>query len=80
MLEEHHWLTRLSGISVEAELILSSATGKVLWTHQTGANVGAPPMSYAVKGRQFVAVVTGAAPGPGGPGQPGAIRVFALLQ
>jgi glucose dehydrogenase len=57
-----------------------SATGKVLWTHQTGANVGAPPMSYAVNGRQFVAVATGAAPGPGGPGQPGAIRVFALLQ
>jgi len=33
-----------------------STTGKVLWTHQTGANVGAPPMSHAVNRRQFVAV------------------------
>jgi glucose dehydrogenase len=57
-----------------------SASGKVLWTHQTSANVGAPPMSYAVNGRQFVAVATGSAPGPGGAGQPGAIRVFALPQ
>ena len=57
-----------------------AATGKTLWTHQTGVNVGAPPMSYAVNGRQYVAVATGSAPGPGGPGQPGAIRVFALPQ
>jgi PQQ-dependent dehydrogenase (methanol/ethanol family) len=57
-----------------------SATGNVLWTHQTGANVGAPPMSYAVNGRQFVAVATGAAAGPAGAGQSGAIRVFALPQ
>src|SRR5258707_14792948 len=57
-----------------------SATGHVLWTHQTGTNVGAPSMSYAVNGRQFVAVATGSAPGPGGAGQPGAIRVFALPQ
>jgi alcohol dehydrogenase (cytochrome c) len=52
-----------------------AATGKTLWTHQTGVNVGAPPMSYAVNGRQFVAVATGAAAGlrPGG-----AIMAFAL--
>ncbi len=64
-----------------------AATGAALWTFQTGANVGAPPMTYAVAGRQFVAVATGAAmPAPGTPiaaGSPrpgGAIMVFALPQ
>ena len=42
------------------------------------ANVGAPPMSYAVNGRQFVAVATGTAAGPGGPRPGGAIMAFAL--
>src|SRR5262249_35784193 len=52
-----------------------AATGKTLGTHQTRVNVGAPPMSYAVNGRQFVAVATGTAAGlrPGG-----AIMAFAL--
>jgi glucose dehydrogenase len=55
-----------------------SSSGNVLWTIQTGAGVGAPPMSYTVNGRQFVAVATGAAPGQG-PSRPGgAIRAFAL--
>jgi hypothetical protein len=42
--------------------------GHEIWTHHTGVNVGAPPMSYAVNGRQFVAVATGTAAGlrPGG--------------
>jgi glucose dehydrogenase len=57
-----------------------AATGKTLWTHQTGVNVGAPPMSYAVNGRQFVAVATGAAAGTGGPRPGGAIMAFALPQ
>ena len=39
---------------------------------------GAPPMSYRVNGRQFVAVATGAAAGPGGSGSAGVIRLFAL--
>ena len=55
-----------------------AATGKALWTYQTGSSVGAPPMSYRVNGRQFVAVATGAAAGPGGSGSAGAIRVFAV--
>jgi alcohol dehydrogenase (cytochrome c) len=55
-----------------------AATGEVLWTYQTGAGVGAPPMSYMANGRQFVAVATGRAPGEG-PSRPGGtIRVFAL--
>jgi len=55
-----------------------AASGKMLWTYQTGANAGAPPMSYAVNGRQFIAVATGAAPGPGGLRPGGAIVAFAL--
>ena len=50
-----------------------ATSGEALWEYQTGASVGAPPVSYMVNGRQFIAVATGAAPGPGG-----AIRVFAL--
>ncbi len=55
-----------------------SNTGAVLWTHQTGANVGAPPMSYTANGRQFIAVATGSAPRAGAAGQPGTIRAYAL--
>jgi glucose dehydrogenase len=47
-----------------------SATGKALWTYQTGANVGAPAMSYSVNGRQYIAVATG------NPATP-AVRAFA---
>jgi alcohol dehydrogenase (cytochrome c) len=55
-----------------------AATGAVLWSTEIGAGVGAPPMSYVVNGRQFVAVATGRPVGeaPTRPG--GAIRVFAL--
>ena len=55
-----------------------AATGVVLWSVETGAGVGAPPMSYVVNGRQFVAVATGRPAGepPTRPG--GAIRAFAL--
>jgi glucose dehydrogenase len=64
-----------------------SSTGEVLWTFQTGANVGASVMSYAVAGRQFVAVATGASAPPEGVAiAPGALRpggalfAFALPQ
>jgi glucose dehydrogenase len=55
-----------------------AATGAMLWSTETGAGVGAPPMSYVVNGRQFVAVATGRPAGepPTRPG--GAIRAFAL--
>jgi glucose dehydrogenase len=55
-----------------------AATGAVLWSAETGAGVGAPPMSYMAKGRQYVAVATGRPAGepPTRPG--GSIRVFAL--
>jgi glucose dehydrogenase len=55
----------------------NAATGETLWTHQTGGNVGAPPMSYTVNGRQYVAVAIGPASGDGGT-RSGTIRAFAL--
>lgn len=54
-----------------------AATGETLWMHQTGGNVGAPPISYTVNGRQFVAVATGPASGDGG-ARAATIRAFAL--
>lgn len=52
-----------------------AANGKLLWSFQTGANVGAPPISYSVNGRQYIAVATGAAaPDPGVPIPAGGLR------
>jgi alcohol dehydrogenase (cytochrome c) len=55
-----------------------AATGAALWSTDTGAGVGAPPMSYVVNGRQFVAVATGRPAGEPATRPGGAIRVFAL--
>lgn len=38
-----------------------SATGELLWSFQVGAPITAPPMTYEVDGRQYVAVASGAA-------------------
>jgi PQQ-dependent dehydrogenase (methanol/ethanol family) len=38
---------------------LDARTGKHLWHMQTGSNMAASPISYAVNGRQFVAVAAG---------------------
>ena len=38
---------------------LDARTGKPLWHFQTGAGLAASPMSYAVDGRQFVAISAG---------------------
>jgi alcohol dehydrogenase (cytochrome c) len=34
-------------------------TGALLWQHQTGSGIHGSPMTYSVKGRQYVAVTTG---------------------
>jgi PQQ-dependent dehydrogenase (methanol/ethanol family) len=50
----------LFGASREGYLIgLDSKTGKYLWRYQTGGNMAASPMSFAVDGRQYVAVASG---------------------
>ncbi len=36
-----------------------SRTGKLLWQHDAGAGVNAPPVTYEVDGRQFIAVAAG---------------------
>jgi alcohol dehydrogenase (cytochrome c) len=45
----------------EGNLIaLSARTGAALWRFQTGATIAASPMSYAVDGKQFIAISAGA--------------------
>ena len=52
----------------EGNLIaLDARTGKYLWRFQTGSNMAASPMSYAVDGKQYIAVAAG-----------GAVYAFAL--
>jgi PQQ-dependent dehydrogenase (methanol/ethanol family) len=36
-------------------------TGKVLWSARTGGHVRAPPITYAIGGRQYVAIAAGSA-------------------
>ena len=40
-------------------IALQSSTGRVLWHFQCGASVFASPMTYAIDGKQFVAVAAG---------------------
>ena len=43
-------------------------TGEVLWEHETGVGVMAPPVSYAIDGEQYVAVLAGIGGAQGGQG------------
>jgi len=48
--------------SADGNLIaLESHTGRYLWHYQTGANIKSGPISYAVDGRQYVAIASDAA-------------------
>ena len=50
----------LFAASAEGNLIaLDMSSGKPLWRFQTGAAITASPMSYAVDGRQYVAIAAG---------------------
>ena len=50
----------LFAASREGHLIaLDAKTGKYLWRYQTGGNMSASPMSFAVDGKQYVAVASG---------------------
>jgi len=40
-------------------IALDALSGKALWRFQTGATIIAPPISYALNGRQYVAVAAG---------------------
>ena len=41
-------------------IALDAKTGKVLWKFQTGGSVSAPPVSYMLDGKQYIAVAAGA--------------------
>ena len=41
-------------------MVLDAASGKPLWKFQTGGVVIAPPISYSLDGKQYVAVAAGA--------------------
>jgi alcohol dehydrogenase (cytochrome c) len=52
----------LFGASREGYLIaLDAKSGKYLWRYQTGSNMAASPMSFAVDGKQYIAVASGTA-------------------
>lgn len=36
-----------------------AATGKVLWTFDTGLGISAPPITYSIKGRQYISLLVG---------------------
>jgi alcohol dehydrogenase (cytochrome c) len=40
-------------------IALDARTGKVLWHFQTGAEIKAPPISYSLRGKQYIAVAAG---------------------
>ena len=40
-------------------IALDARTGKPLWRFQTGGSVAAPPVSYAIDGKQYIAVAAG---------------------
>jgi alcohol dehydrogenase (cytochrome c) len=40
-------------------MALDARTGKYLWHFQTGGNHAASPISYAIDGRQYVALTAG---------------------
>ena len=40
-------------------MALEAASGKSLWRYQTGARIRSSPMSYAVGGKQYVAIASG---------------------
>jgi alcohol dehydrogenase (cytochrome c) len=48
--------------SREGDFLALDATSKALWHFGTGAEIASPPMSYALDGRQHVAVSSAAAP------------------
>ena len=39
-------------------IALESRTGRYLWHYYTGANIVASPISYAVDGKQYVAIAS----------------------
>jgi alcohol dehydrogenase (cytochrome c) len=66
-------------------IALDEATGKTLWSFQTGSGINATPITYTYNGRQYITIASGlggnSARGMVGNKVPtgGAIWTFALL-
>jgi glucose dehydrogenase len=45
-----------TGSSDKHVIALDAKTGAPLWSYETAAGVNAPPITYAVNGRQYVAI------------------------
>ena len=55
--------------TVEGDLVAyHAATGEVLWRQPVGLGVVAPPITYAIDGRQYLALLVGWGSGPSGGG------------
>lgn len=59
-------LSTASGVLFSASkegflLALDSRTGKLLWKYQTGAEIRSSPMSFAINGKQYVAIANDSA-------------------
>jgi alcohol dehydrogenase (cytochrome c) len=40
-------------------IAFDARTGKVLWRFQAGGNIIAPPITYSLDGRQYIAIAAG---------------------
>ena len=74
----------LFAASPNGELMaLDAMTGKVIWSSQTGSTIEAPPMTFAIDGKQYLAVVSQGSnkhspASRGGPPSPPKVLVFGL--
>jgi glucose dehydrogenase len=48
-----------TGTNDQQVLAFDAKSGKQVWTYKADGGVNAPPISYAINGRQFVAVAAG---------------------
>ncbi len=48
-----------TGLKDQRFLAMDAKSGKILWTYKANAGVNAPPVSFAVAGKQYVAVAAG---------------------
>jgi alcohol dehydrogenase (cytochrome c) len=57
---------------------VDTKTGKTLYSFNTGGSVGGGVISYELKGKQYVAALSGAVSGFFGGSGPAAVVIFAL--
>jgi quinohemoprotein ethanol dehydrogenase len=40
-------------------LAINAQTGKILWTYDAGLGISAPPITYKISGKQYIALLVG---------------------